>query len=305
MEITFLGTGSAWGLPELGCGCKVCRTLRARGEERTRTCLLLRGSETLLLDCGPDIRRQLSGRMDSPPDAILLTHAHGDHFLGLDELVAFRRSEDRDAWNPIPTYATAETWSRVEQVFGYLPGSLLDKRIAHAGLRLEGLRTRVIPFATDHGEGARGSVGYVVEEESPGGSRRLLYTSDFKEIRQEPPLDGPVDLLVIQSHWLHEPQVNRPNHMSFQRALDYIQRWAPRQVYLVHLSEEYPVEGDAYPKGLKDIPPKDPLVDPRTGRPYPSPLCHEDWQSAVTHIAEDRGIPQRPVVAKDGLAIQV
>ena len=47
MEITFLGTGPAWGLPELGCHCLACDTLRRRREERTRTCMLLRGQETL------------------------------------------------------------------------------------------------------------------------------------------------------------------------------------------------------------------------------------------------------------------
>jgi phosphoribosyl 1,2-cyclic phosphate phosphodiesterase len=305
MEITFLGTGSAWGVPELGCRCMVCRTMRQGGEERTRTSLLLRGRKTLLIDCGPDARRQLLGRLEHPPDAILLTHAHGDHFLGLDDLVSFRRVQERGAWLPIPTYATAETWARVEQVFGYLVGNLLEKRVARVGERLEGMETRVIPFATDHGPVARGSVGYVVEEETPAGRRRFLYTSDLKDLPKEPPLDGPLHCLVIQSHWLHEPEVNRPNHMSFQRALGLMERWRPQQVYLVHLSEEYAVEGDPYPRGLKGTPPRAPLRDPGTGLPYPNPLCHQDWQDVVTRIAEDLGIPQRPVVARDGLTVQV
>jgi|YNPNPStandDraft_1061719.scaffolds.fasta_scaffold00460_3 phosphoribosyl 1,2-cyclic phosphate phosphodiesterase len=305
MEITFLGTGAAWGLPELGCRCKVCETLRARHEERTRTSLLLRGQETILVDCGPDVRRQLAGLLDAPPDAILLTHSHGDHFLGLDELVSFRRIQARDSWRPIPTYATQETWARVEQVFGYLVGDmrLLERRLAVPGEPLEGIRTRVVPFSTYHGEVARGSVGYIVEEEAKGDTLRLLYTSDFKDVPADPPLRGPLHCLVIQSHWLHEPKENRPNHMSFQRALEFMGRWAPREVYLVHISEEYQVEGDPQPRGLKGTPPKDPLMDPRTGEPYPNPVCHEEWQAVVTRIAEDLGIPQRPVVAHDGMVV--
>jgi len=305
LEITFLGTGAAWGLPELGCQCLVCRTMRERGEERTRTCLLLRGKETLLLDCGPDARRQLLDRLGQPPDAILLTHAHGDHFLGLDDLVAFRRIQDREAWRPIPTYATAETWTRVEQVFGYLVGNLLEKRLVQVGHPLEGIDTRVIPFSTDHGPMATGSVGYVVEEETHRGKILFLYTSDFKDLPQDPPLDGALHCLVIQSHWLHEPEVNRPKHMSFQRALGFVERWRPQQVYLVHLSEEYAVEGDPHPRGLKGTPSKDPLRDPRTGSSYPNPLCHQDWQDVVTRIAQDLAIPQRPVVAHDGLTVRV
>ena len=307
MEITFLGTGAAWGLPELGCSCRVCQTLRERQEERTRTSLLVRGQDTILVDCGPDVRRQLAGVLDSPPDAILLTHSHGDHFLGLDELVSFRRVQERDSWRPIPIYATQETWARVEQVFGYLlmDMGLLEKRVALPGEPLEGLRTRVTPFPTYHGDVARGSVGYIIEAEEQGRTLRLLYTSDFKDLLGDPPLEGPLDLLVIQSHWLHEPAVNRLHHMSFQRALEFIRRWSPAQVYLVHISEEYKVEGDPQPRGLKGTPPKDPILDPRNGLPYPNPLCHDDWQSVVTRIAEDLGMPQRPVVARDGLVVRL
>jgi phosphoribosyl 1,2-cyclic phosphate phosphodiesterase len=306
VQVTLLGTGSAWGLPELGCKCRVCRTLKVRGEERTRTCLLLRGRETLLLDCGPDIRRQLMHRLPRPPAAVLITHAHGDHFLGLDELVAYRRLVGREAWKPIPTYATAAAWSRIEQVFGYLLDSLLEKRVAQPGRLLTGLHTRIRPFATNHGPVAKGSVGYVVEEDVDGaGVARLLYTGDFVDLVEEPVLEGPLHLLVIQSHWLHEPRENRPHHMSFQRALEYIRRWDPKRVCLVHLSEEYPVEHDETDRGLKGTPAKAPLLDPRTGRPYPNPLSHADWQQVVDRIAEDQGLHQRPIVGCDGLTIRI
>lgn len=306
MEITFLGTGAAWGLPEIACRCMVCATMRRLGEERTRTCFLVRTKETLLVDCGPDIRRQLAGRLDQPPHAILLTHSHGDHCLGLDELVAFRRVVEREAWRPIPVYATAETWKRVEVLFGYLLTDLLEKRLARPGEPLEGLETRVVPFATEHGPVARGSVGYLLEENGEeGDSTRILYTSDFMALKTPPRWEGRLDAAIIQSHWLHEPEVNRPHHMSFQKALGFILEWNPVEVYLVHFSDEYQVEGDPFPKGLKAVKPLEPMLDPSTGLPYPQPLCHADWQNLVERICKDRGIPQRPVVTRDGLKVRI
>lgn len=304
MEITFLGTGAAWGLPEMACRCMVCETMRRLGEHRSRTCLLVEARETLLLDCGPDIRRQLWGRLASPPQGILITHSHADHCLGLDELVAFRRVVPKHAWRPIPVYATAETWERLETLFGYLLKDLLEKRLARPGEPLEGLQTRVVPFATEHGPVARGSVGYILEEQGEE-TIRILYTSDFMGLKTKPFWQGPLHAAVIQSHWLHEPEVNRPHHMSFQRALNFILEWNPAQVYLVHFSDEYQVEGDPFPKGLKAIRPLEPMVDPCTGLPYSQPLCHADWQNLVEHICRDMGIVQRPVVTRDGLKVKL
>ncbi|MBW1919217.1 MAG: MBL fold metallo-hydrolase, partial [Deltaproteobacteria bacterium] len=87
MKLTFLGTGGAWGLPELNCDCRICRQMRLGNEKRERTALLLTHESSLLIDCGPDIRDQLCRHSVSRLDAVLITHEHGDHYLGMDELV--------------------------------------------------------------------------------------------------------------------------------------------------------------------------------------------------------------------------
>ena len=306
MEILFLGTGAAWAVPEHGCECAICRRMTELGEERTRTCFLVRGAENILVDCGPDIRLQMRRNALYRPDLVLITHEHGDHYLGLDDLLAFRRCKPRSEWSPIPVYATQQTWDAIEQRFGYLVGSLIEKRIAVPGEPLTGIETRVVPFSTYHGPSAPGSVGYFIQDSSGVGTTSVLYTSDFMSLPEEPPFLMEPDLLIIQSHWLNEPQYNRPHHMSLQRALEYIQRWKPvKATYLVHMSDSDQVADDPCNDFLKKLDPMSPLEDPVSGKPYPVPLCQAQWQEVVDRITDDMMIPGPLIVAQDGLSAVV
>ena len=118
--LTFLGTGGAWRLPEIGCDCQICKGMRLKKEERRRTALFLSGSRNILIDCGPDIREQLIINNIDSVDAILITHEHGDHYLGLDEISCFKRRRPRDEFEPIPLYATKKAWQTIAAQFKYL-----------------------------------------------------------------------------------------------------------------------------------------------------------------------------------------
>ncbi len=120
MNLIFLGTGGAWGLPELNCDCMICREMRQKKERRQRTTFLLSGKTNLLVDCGPDIASQLSRHKIARPDAVLITHEHGDHYMGLDELFSYKRACTRGEFEPIPIYLTAKSWEVVRARFGYL-----------------------------------------------------------------------------------------------------------------------------------------------------------------------------------------
>lgn len=300
-----MGTGSAWGVPEHACECAICLEMRARGEERTRTSFLVRGEEVVLVDCGPDLRRQMIQCGVERPDAILITHEHGDHYLGLDDLLAFRRSIPPDMWKPLPVYATETTWRSIEARFGYLLGSLIEKRPAVPGKELEGIATRVTPFKTFHGPTAPGSVGYVIEQPTSTGNSKLVYTSDFIQLEEEPILREP-HALIMQVHWLNEPRNNRPYHMSFQRAMDYIRRWKPTgPTYLVHMSAGDLVPGDPKNGILKKLEPIEPLADPKTSEPYAIPRYQEEWQSVVDRACRDYGIAGPVLVAEDGMKVEL
>ncbi|GGQ99973.1 MBL fold metallo-hydrolase [Deinococcus ruber] len=91
-ELHFLGTSDSKGVPRFWCSCAVCQEARTTGaNRRTRSSALIRrGPDTLLLDCGPDLHTQLA-RLDSPiiPGAVLISHAHNDHMLGLGDLLDY------------------------------------------------------------------------------------------------------------------------------------------------------------------------------------------------------------------------
>ena len=302
MRLTFLGTGSAWSLPEIGCECLICKEMQKNEEIRLRTSLYLETPESLLIDCGPDIVRQWRNNVLKSLDAVLITHEHGDHYLGLDELVALRRSTAPNNWRPIPTYATEEAWETIEIRFGYLLEKTLAKRLAVPGETLLGLQTKVTPFKTYHGPVAKGSVGYAFED----GGKRLVYPSDLLNLEGQEDILRYPDVLVIQSHWLNEPEFNRPSLLSLQRALPMIRRWEPKEkVFLVHISDADPVPGDPANDSLKKIPPADPLKDPQTGIQYPIPKCQAEWQELAEKVFNDNDIHVPVQVAYDGLAVDI
>ncbi|MBU1452985.1 MAG: MBL fold metallo-hydrolase [Proteobacteria bacterium] len=306
MELIFLGTGGAWGLPEHRCPCATCRHLRAIGESRTRTSLWLDGPARVLIDPGPDLRAQMV-REDLPrPDAVLVTHEHGDHYLGLDELLCFRRNLPPDSWRPIPVYATAQAWEQIEPRFGYLLGSLLEKRLAEPGRELTGApfgpELAALPVKTFHGAMAKGSVGYVLTLATAGGPYRLGYTSDMVRV-EEPQGFAGLDLLVCQSHFVHEPAVNRANHLSLQNALPLIAAWRPGRVFLAHISCQDFIPGDDEANAmLKKYAPGDPLKDP-DGKPYPVPQDQGQWQALVERVFAGHGLAMPVRAAHDGLRV--
>ncbi len=308
MALHFLGTGGAWGLPELSCTCRICSEMRLRHEKRLRTALLFSGKTNLLIDCGPDIAQQLSGQSGRRVDGVLLTHEHGDHYLGLDDLSAFQRSRPRGSFQPIPLYVTAESWKTIGPRFAYLAQrEVLSVCEVEPGKTYTLGEMEFTPFKTHHGPFAGGSVGYLLKTENQTGDEvRLFYTSDFIDLAEDSPEPFPMDYLIIQTYWLNEPEVNRPHHMSFQRAMDFISRWKPKkETFLVHIGDGDFIPGDPANHMMKKASPLNPLRPPSGGAPYPVPLHHEQWQETVDRVRTDFDLPCRVTVAKDGLQIEI
>jgi phosphoribosyl 1,2-cyclic phosphate phosphodiesterase len=308
MELIFLGTGGAWGVPELNCDCLICREMRRKGEKRDRTSLLLRNETALLVDCGPDARSQLSRHSIDAIDGVLITHEHSDHYIGLDELFAYKRNLPRGAFRPIPVYLTSKSHEVIRNRFDYLEDMEVIRVSTIEPGRWFGVNEfQVLPFDTYHGPFAQGSVGFLVKVKGISGEDvRIVYTSDFSDIPDLPADLLQPDYLVIQSFWLNEPVENRPHHMSFQKAIHFIERLGPRKgTFLVHIGDADRVANDPANTLLKKYAPKDPLRPLSGGDPYPIPLNQVQWQETVNRIISDRQIQYPITVAHDDLCVRI
>src|ERR1700748_2131407 len=111
--LTVLGSGTSMGVPTIGCSCAVCHSNDPH-DRRTRPSIMVEYSgRCVLIDTTPDFREQAIRENITRLDAILYTHAHADHILGLDDVrpLSFRRE------GKIPLYAHESAASSLESIF--------------------------------------------------------------------------------------------------------------------------------------------------------------------------------------------
>ncbi len=116
MEIRFLGTGTSSGVPAIACDCAVCRSTDPRNKRRRSSLYIVVPDTSILVDCAPDFREQALACNLRRIDAVLFTHAHADHFFGLDDIRRFNTIQDCI----IPAYGSTDTIRNVRRVFSYI-----------------------------------------------------------------------------------------------------------------------------------------------------------------------------------------
>src|SRR3954467_9698352 len=159
MKLTFLGTGTSFGVPQLGCGCEVCRSPDPR-DRRTRVGAVveLDDGTRILIDTPPELRMQLIAAGIVDVDAVLYTHDHADHTHGIDDL---RAITDRRA-AALPAYGSRDTLEALATRFGYIFDEAIKARPASskplffAGEITRGVVSRVgsadiLPMSLPHG----------------------------------------------------------------------------------------------------------------------------------------------------------
>jgi phosphoribosyl 1,2-cyclic phosphate phosphodiesterase len=232
MRLTFLGTGTSFGVPQIGCDCAVCRSTDPR-DKRTRSGAILEaGGSTILIDTPPELRLQLIAGGFSGIDAVVYTHEHADHVNGIDDLRIFSVRQRR----PLPIYGPAETLERVRASFNYIfdeavrpyegtskPRLTLHPTDPGQSVTIAGIE--VLPLAFQHGH--LRVFGYRF------GS--LAYITDVKAIpeREYPRLQG-LEVLVLNALWWR----SHPTHLSISEAIDAARALGARRTYLTHLTHE-------------------------------------------------------------------
>src|SRR6266487_4921162 len=116
LRITVLGSGTSMGVPTIGCHCDVCSSNDPR-DNRLRPSILVRyGGRNVLVDTTPDFRTQALRAKINRLDAILFTHEHADHIMGLDDVRPFNYRQKTS----IPIFGSETTLGAIRRSFQYI-----------------------------------------------------------------------------------------------------------------------------------------------------------------------------------------
>jgi phosphoribosyl 1,2-cyclic phosphate phosphodiesterase len=233
MKLTFLGTGTSFGVPQLGCGCEVCKSPDPR-DRRTRVGALVETNSgiRILIDTPPELRLQLISAAVDRVDAVLFTHDHADHTHGIDDLRAI--TVRRDA--PLPMYGSEETLGSLARKFSYvfdvrtrpLPGTSKPEGHAHVVAPNESFfvgDTEIVAVPVPHGPVTVfayriGPLAYVTDAQSvpPGALEQLRGAR----------------VLVLNALFRTE----HPTHMSLPESLRVANAIGAERTYLTHLTHD-------------------------------------------------------------------
>jgi phosphoribosyl 1,2-cyclic phosphate phosphodiesterase len=227
IELTFLGTGTSAGVPMIGCHCAVCSSPDPH-DHRTRPSVVIGyGDKRILVDTTPELRLQCVANHIEKIDAVVYTHAHADHIMGLDDVRRFNAIQHA----PLDVFADPSTFDVLDRTFGYafIPPSpqsrlfrphLIQRPIA-GPFDIAGQTWIPVPLM----HGSMPVLGFRVGQ--------VAYCTDVSEIPESSYelLQG-LDVLVLDAlqHKKHT------THFSLEEAIDAAHRIGARQTYFTHIA---------------------------------------------------------------------
>ena len=241
-EAIILGSGTSNGVPTLGSSYEPAYLANPKNW-RTRSCLGLIGeSGTVIVDTPPELRLQCFANHIEMIDAVIITHTHADHLMGLDDI----RSICVRTGKPMPVYTLPQYQQDIRRIFEYAfiehPATLavprMDLMNIQDTLNLCGMEIQT--FIVDHGKWP--VIGLRVND--------FAYVTDVSHIPEKAmaKLKG-LDVLVLDAVRL-KPHIN---HFHLEKALEVAQEIGAKTTYLTHLSDDYDhdITNAALPRGIE------------------------------------------------------
>ena len=226
LKVTFLGTGTSQGIPIIGSDHPVCLSKNPK-DKRLRVSVLVEWDDAIyVVDCGPDFRQQMLKANCKHIDAILFTHEHSDHVIGLDDIrpFFFRQGD-------VPIYAHKRVLKALKTRFDYIfidqakkyPGvpSVEVNEIKNQAFNIE--KHQIIPINAEHNR--LQVFGFRFND--------FVYLTDVKTIeeKERKKLKG-AKVLVVNA-LREEPH---HSHFNLKEALEFISDIKPERAYLTHIS---------------------------------------------------------------------
>lgn len=225
VTLTFLGTGTSMGVPYIGCSCPVCTSRDVRDDRMRASALVDVGPTRLLIDAGPDFRRQMLGQTFRRLDGVLLTHIHYDHVGGIDDLRPFCQFGEVDVYadeNTSRGLMRAVPYCFAEHRYPGAPRIQLHTIEPHRPLHIG--CAEVVPFTVLHDR-----LPILAYRVGP-----LAYITDMKSIAdgELPYLEG-VDTLVVNALRFGG---DHHSHQNVEQAIALARRVGAHRTYITHLS---------------------------------------------------------------------
>lgn len=233
MKVIVLGSGTSKGIPIIGCTCRTCRSKNPK-DKRLRVSVFIEIREEgkkldLLIDTSPDFRQQMLTNSITNIDAVLFTHNHFDHIMGLDDISQINYLRK----SAVNIYANESTMQAIQRSFSYIWDkntfrgggipSLKTNIILPEKFQIEGIG--IIPIQYYHGPTP--VWGYRIGDFAYLTDCSFIPEEEFSKLKN-------LKVLVIDA-LRHTPHVT---HFNFEQAIEASQKTGAKQTYFTHMTHD-------------------------------------------------------------------